>query len=223
MIIALEGLDASGKHTQSQRIAERVRAANRRARVFSFPRYDTPTGALIKKLLVGDVTVSGAPLDEALLFQALHLADKACAIREMKSYFDEGGVVICDRWISSGIAYAIADGLDPELIKSMSYLLSDPDVNVFIDIPPEEALRRRPDVRDRYERDREKQACVRENYQSMWGGQIGEAIVESHELYETWWVRVDGMGTEREVTDRIWSAVTAHPSWQALDEVAPVQ
>ena len=42
------------------------------------------------------------------------------------------------------------------------------DLNIFIDVPEEEALRRRPEMRDRFEKDREKQKVVRANYETLW-------------------------------------------------------
>lgn len=217
MLIAIEGLDAAGKNTQTKRLAERIRSVGRRAHVLSFPRYETPIGQAIKRVL------TEGPEPDALALQSLFLADKSAALEEIADWLDDG-VVICDRWIASGLAYGAADGVDPTLLRAMNYPLPDPDLNVFIDIPPEEALRRRPDARDRYERDREKQSRIRKNYSSLWGNvDAGDVLVEPRETYEIWWARVDGVGTERDVTDRIWKALTVHPMWHVLLETSPVQ
>jgi dTMP kinase len=216
MLVAIEGIDSSGKNTQSKRLAERIRSVGRRAHVISFPRYATPLGQSIKRML------TEGPAPDPLVLQSLFLADKAAALQEMMTMFDDNAVVICDRWTASGIAYGTADGVSSALLRAMNFPLPDPDLNIFVDVPPEEALRRRPEMQDRYERDREKQAVVRANYLSMWGP-LNDTVIQEQETFEVWWAHVDGVGTERDVTDRIWNVLTMHPTWLSLLETASVQ
>ncbi len=231
MLIAIEGVDSSGKATQAQRLAERVRVAGREAIVLSFPRYDTPVGKTIKRLLLGtlhvlephtidsfDHTIDGdtvhreAPGDEALVLQSLMLADKNDAITEIVDHLNAGTVVICDRWIPSALCYGAADGLDSDWLENIHFPLLDADLNIFLDVPSEEALRRRPEARDRFERDREKQARVYANYLDEWGCAVGGMTIVQTEPYQ-YYARVDGVGTVEEVTERIFKRVVEVPAW----------
>ena len=54
MMIAFEGLDQSGKATQSRRFRDRLRAAGDKARVVSFPDYGTSIGEEIARALQGE-------------------------------------------------------------------------------------------------------------------------------------------------------------------------
>ena len=83
----------------------------------------------------------------------------------------------------------------------MQEVLPHPALHVFIDVPEDEALRRRPAMRDRYEKDREKQKVIRQNYKTLWEAGAEEDPEE--------WVTVDGVGTVEEVTERIWKHVLA--------------
>jgi dTMP kinase len=223
LFICIDGLDAAGKATQTKLLAERIRAEGREVFTYSFPRYDTPVGAAIKRLLVGTTTLT-RPLDEpsediALVLQALMLADKCDAIKEITERLMAGAVVICDRWIPSALCYGAADGLDVAWLASIHFPLLDADMNVFIDVSPEEALRRRPEARDRFERDREKQAAVRKQYTKLWQIEregvsvrlpVFEMPEEAGSSTPVWWVRVNGERPAEEVTEGIFRYVVGH-------------
>jgi dTMP kinase len=53
-VIAFEGLDQSGKQTQSERLAEVLRGEGRRVEFLSFPEYPTAIGTEIGKALRGE-------------------------------------------------------------------------------------------------------------------------------------------------------------------------
>lgn len=220
LFVVLDGLDAAGKATQSKILAKRLNAE-----LYSFPRYDTPIGKLIKRHLRNEVElieriptavtllvtsprgshehVQGGPAPEdALMFQCLNLADKIHAAWFIQDHLLRGANVVCDRWIPSAICYGLADGLDRDDLFTAHGVLPQADLNIFLDITPEEALRRRPEARDRYERDREKQKAVRAQYEQMWAAEAG-----AH------YVKIDGDGGGSgdgpiaAVAERIWAAV----------------
>jgi dTMP kinase len=208
-IVVLEGLDAAGKATNAARLLKRVNLSGREGVIYSFPRYETEVGKailrhLMKKTLLAEVVqvARGALTDEefrrapedALAFQCLMLADKYDAAVDMNADLRAGKVIICDRWTPSALAFGVADGLDVAWLNRVQERLPKGDINIFIDVPEEEALRRRPKLRDRYETNRELQQHVRENYRAMWS--VGGV-----------WRTVDGVGTEDEVHDRIWKIV----------------
>lgn len=214
MFIVLEGLDAAGKATQTNLLAERLRnATGYTPVVFSFPRYDTPVGKIIQRHLRGvlslreehaidssddridgDIIYRRAPAEDALMFQCLMNVDKQDAQGQIRAILAVGGHVICDRWIQSAFCYGVADGIDRDWLRRTQTGLPRADLNIFLDVPPHEAMRRRPEARDRYERDREKQARVRENYERLWEAEDDDA-----------YVTVDGIGTIEAVAERIYA------------------
>jgi len=220
IFVCIEGVDAAGKATQSKILAERLGA-----KLYSFPRYDTEIGKIIKQHLLGKVALrefrssvdnpsSGTAFpvasEDPLMFQALMLADKCNAAEELQELFLAGTPVVCDRWIPSAICYGAADGVDREWLMRAHLPLLSADLNIFLDITPEEALRRRPEARDRYERDREKQKRVREEYQRLWAGDYVDDETGAH------YVTVDGDGGGSGaaaidvVAERIWVAVETY-------------
>lgn len=198
MLIAIEGTDASGKNTQTKLLCDRLVRSGRTVELFSFPRYETPVGQVIRAHLHGAVALMREGVVDAadpLMFQALMLTDKYLAAAHIREVLRAGGVVVCDRWIPSSQCYGKADGLDPAWLDRMHSSLPQADLNIFIDVPVEEAMKRRPEARDRYEQDREKQKAVRKNYEALWRNPPAGAGI-----YRT----VNGVGTIEEVAERIW-------------------
>ena len=215
MHICIEGTDGAGKATQARLLAERLQPSV----LFSFHRYDTPLGALIKRHLMGEVLLTEpapsnttivstngmvstliangqkAP-EDSLMFQCLATIDKYDAANDIRAAQAEGKHIICDRYTQSALAYGMADGLDKEWLKRIQSSLPVPDLNLFIDVTEEEALRRRPQLRDRYERDREKQRVVRRMYQDVWSmGLSGR------------WVTIPGHLSVEQVHEMVWGEV----------------
>ena len=54
MLIAFEGLDQSGKETQTRHLRARLEQLGRRVHPLSFPDYSTPIGQEIKQALAGE-------------------------------------------------------------------------------------------------------------------------------------------------------------------------
>ena len=54
MLVAIEGLDQSGKETQAKLLRDRIRASGYKSRVESFPDYGTSIGEEIARALQGE-------------------------------------------------------------------------------------------------------------------------------------------------------------------------
>ena len=224
MLIVLEGLDACGKNTQSKRLVDKLIRVGREAVLYSFHRYDTELGKAIKRhllcetavvevahaSLVTDDVLAAVPTrrapEDAMVFQAMATIDKYDAAAEIEDHLRMGRFVVCDRWTQSALAFGWADGLSVEWLHRIQARLPKADLNILLEISPEEAQRRRPVLRDRYEKDRTKQALVATNYEALW---------RDPSVHAAWsrWVKVDGNGTVEEVADRIWAQVVDRAGW----------
>lgn len=225
MFVAIEGTDAAGKATQSQLLADRIEKTGNPVFRYSFPRYQTPLGEAILKHLKNEISVKktitihsydsisieSADADEdALIFQCMMLADKYDAARDITLQLRDGATVVSDRWWQSGWVYGKADGLEERWLSSVFRCLPQADLNIFIDVPPDEALRRRPEARDRYEKDRAKQEVVRKNYQYLWSSAAKEIYSDRSSYLVTpreAWMRIDGVRSVDEVHEEIWKRV----------------
>jgi len=158
LLIAFEGLDQSGKETQAARLRERFAAAGRRVHALSFPDYDTPIGREIRAALDGEREFAPDTL------QLLYIANRHEYRVQMEQWLAEGGVVVCDRYRASSIAYGDAQGLDAAWLRDVQRHLPEPTAIFLLDIAPEEAVRRKAHGRDKFERDLPLLSRVRESY-----------------------------------------------------------
>lgn len=142
VIIAIEGIDGSGKGTQSAQLVERLTASGITAARLQFPRYsDTTFGEAIGDFLngrFGDLD-SVHPQLAAVLYAGDRFESKAV----LQQAIDQHEVVVLDRFTGSNLAHQAArlDGDERlELMKWIDHVehvvfgLPRPDLNVLIDI-----------------------------------------------------------------------------------------
>ena len=158
MLIALEGLDQSGKETQARHLRARIAQDGWKVHALSFPDYDTPIGREIRQAL------DGARDFGADVMQLLYVANRFEHRPRLELWLSHGGVVVCDRYRASSVAYGEAQGLDPAWLEDIQRHLPRPDITVLLDIAPETAVRRKSAGRDRFERDLALLGRVRESY-----------------------------------------------------------
>jgi dTMP kinase len=158
MLIAIEGLDQSGKETQARQLRAKLGQGGRAIRAVSFPDYGTPIGQELRRALDGDREFSPE------VMQLLYIANRFEYKPRLEMWLAAGDVVVCDRYRASSVAYGEAQGLEPAWLEDVQRHLPEPAITVLLDIAPETAAARKQDNRDRYERDLALLARVRESY-----------------------------------------------------------
>jgi dTMP kinase len=102
-LIAIEGIDGSGKRTQVDLLASSLRQRGYAVHQTGFPKYDSTFGKLIGQFLDGQLgsldTVD--PRFTALLYAG----DRLEAKPELVTALNEGQIVLADRYISSNLAH----------------------------------------------------------------------------------------------------------------------
>lgn len=175
MIVALEGIDRSGKSTAALKLTEYLKA-----KLFKFPDKTSPTGELIyahlqKKWSAEPAIFQASNENEqlkrnhldALVFQSLQLANRMEAASEIMEAAAQGNVVF-DRYWASGYAYGRADGLDSDYLVKLHAWLPQPDLWILVDCDSVASFARGPKERDRYEEDAGYLNRVAENYRELW-------------------------------------------------------
>lgn len=189
MLIAIEGLDQSGKETQARLLRDNLRGGGRKARVVSFPDYGTAIGEEIARALQGEREYGPE------VMQLLYIANRYERRPDLDRWLAADIALVCDRYVASSVAYGAAHGLDPAWLADIQRFLPPPDMTILLDIAPATATQRKAVDRDRYEADLALQERVRESYRSQ-AGQHG-------------WVRVDGEQPVPAVAEAVAAAVAA--------------
>lgn len=161
--IAFEGLDQSGKQTQSELLASALEERGHTIRRLSFPEYETAIGSELERALAGERDYRPD------VMQLLYVANRYERKPDIEQWLGDGTIVVSDRYTASSIAYGEAFGLDATWLADIQRGLPPADLTILLDIVPETAVTRKRADRDRYERDLALQARVRASYHRQAG------------------------------------------------------
>ncbi len=156
--IVLEGIDQSGKKTQTRLLVRKLRRHGFKTGTLSFPFYGSPSGREIRAFLEGRRRYS---------FQAVHMLYSLNRWENrdvMTRKLEESDFVVADRYTASNLAYGLARGLDLEWLVGLDRGLAVPDVVIVLDVPVPASFNRKVFNRDVHESDRNLLLRVRRGY-----------------------------------------------------------
>lgn len=143
LLVAIEGIDGSGKGTQAARLCEALTARSFRTRLFSFPQYEqTRFGKRIGDFLNGRFGALGDV--HPVLVSLLFAGDRFESRRSLLDALEQNDVVICDRYIASNIAHQGAKALPEERVDLRAWIefveyeqhqMPPADVTIWLDVP----------------------------------------------------------------------------------------
>ena len=141
LFISFEGIDGSGKSTQTKRLAKRLQQDGHEVLLTREPGGSVGAEEIRALVLQGDPERWSAET-EILLFTAARRDHLECVILPALS---AGKIVICDRFADSTRMYqGISRGNLRELVDRLHDLMipRDPDITLLIDMDPEIGLSR---------------------------------------------------------------------------------
>lgn len=139
--IVFEGIDGSGKSTQVRRLAERLQREGLAVHRTAEPTA-SPVGMLIRNAFSGRITMDNRTI--AALFAADRIDHLTNSSDGILGLLDRGVHVISDRYHLSSYAYHSSDVGEDWVMhaNAMSTDLLRPDLTVYLDLSPEDAVRR---------------------------------------------------------------------------------
>jgi len=137
VFICVEGIDGSGKTTQSRLLVKNLRKKGFDT-VYTAEPSQGVVGKFIKKTIL-----HGEKRNSVIIEALLFAADRVDHLeREVKPALEKGIIVICDRYLYSSLAYQGAAGLDLNWIQEINKWAIQPHLSIFIDVPPEVVIKR---------------------------------------------------------------------------------
>ena len=142
LFVTFEGGEGSGKTTQIELLAERLRKLKYSVITVREPG-ETFVGQEIRKLILNPETGAISPITEVLLFFA---ARKELINQLIKPALSEKKIVLCDRFFDSTIAYqGYAQKVDLNFINNLAKKVCGnihPDRTIFLNIPVKQGIER---------------------------------------------------------------------------------
>ncbi len=100
-LIVIEGLDGSGKATQSKLLYEKLLAEGKPVRKVSFPNYESNSSALVKMYLAGEFGKDPEDVN-AYAASTFFAVDRYAGYKsDWGKFYEDGGIVIADRYTTS--------------------------------------------------------------------------------------------------------------------------
>lgn len=159
LLISFDGLDSSGKATQSRQLVSYLQGKEALVKQFTSPDYATVSGQELRLRLQGKLgNWHDTPWQEKMGYFAANRAEHKTEVIEL---LNQGGIVVYDRYVPSSIAFMAAEarGESRETVYSAVSTLEyetngmpKEGVSLFFDIPPRLAIdlleRRKHDAGD---------------------------------------------------------------------------
>lgn len=174
-LIVIEGLDGSGKATQTKLLCEALIHNGHKAMQVSFPNYDSLSSSLVKMYLNGDFGTRPGDTN-AYAASCLYTVDRYASFKTIwQDFYKEGGIVVADRYTTSNAIHQCAK-LDPaqwdaylEWLFDLEYekvAIPAPSLVIYLDVDidiSQQLMTMRyngkEDKKDIHERDREYLGC----------------------------------------------------------------
>ncbi len=161
--IVFEGLDRSGKTTQSRKAVEFLEKWGTDVALVVFPDRETDIGRTINDYLTTHAN-TGNLSDEAV--HLLFSANRWEHVKMLRTLIDKGTTVIMDRYAYSGLAYSTAKGLEWDWCRAADAGLPKPDAVIYLDLPLSKQAERSGWGKERFEKS-EFQENVARAYNAM--------------------------------------------------------
>lgn len=183
-LIVFEGLDRSGKSTQSKLLVEYLKNEKIEVKKLNFPNRETPIGQIIAKYLKME--------KHDMPNETIHLlfsANRWESINEIKNLLSKGVWIVCDRYAYSGVAYSAgALSMKKEWCMNPDKGLVKPDAVFYMNLPPNYAQNRSEYGEEIYEKI-EVQKKIYEHYE--------------HFAKEDYWINIDATKDINDIHKRI--------------------
>jgi len=192
LIIGIEGIDASGKRTQSSLLESWLREKGIQTKTLSFPDYKTYLGIELKRFFSGERSYS--PRVRHMLLAANRWEKR----EEIENYLSEGIIVIMDRYTESNLVYGVANGLPLDWLIGLEEGLPRTNLVIVLDAPTRKIFNRKTNPKDKYEENLALQERARTIY------------LELAKRFR--WVVIDGGAESQTVHKSVVKAVAKHLS-----------
>lgn len=146
-LIVIEAGDGCGKETQTKLLYDKLVLNNHAVKKVQFPDYQSESSALIKMYLKGEFGVDPNNINPYAV-STFYAADRYASYkRNWEKFYQNGGIILADRYTTSNMIHQGAKIQDPEEreiylewlwnLEFVKFELPKPDCVVFLDMHPE--------------------------------------------------------------------------------------
>ncbi|HAN20222.1 MAG: hypothetical protein A2Y15_09705 [Clostridiales bacterium GWF2_36_10] len=148
--IAIDGLDASGKKTQTDLLIEFLTKKGADFRHLSFPTYDINYSSLVNLYLSGSFGENPEDVNAYAASSFFAMDRYSSYMLDWKKDYDEGKIIIANRYTTANAVHQLSKLPESEYETFLEWLydyefvklgLPKPDVVLYLSLPPELSMR----------------------------------------------------------------------------------
>ena len=125
--IVIEGVDGSGKGTQTRQLVKRLKKEGYDVLEADFPRYGQKSALMVEEYLNGRL----GTIDEINAYQAstLYAIDRFCAAKELQDHLNKGGIIISNRYTTANLVHQATKIIDTKELDVFLEWIEDLEYN----------------------------------------------------------------------------------------------
>lgn len=149
LLLAVEGVDGSGKNTQVTNVENYLLSLGYKVKVYRFPQYDTPIGNVIATYLRGDFgDINNIPYE---LISIAYAADRVAMKNEIQNLLNAGYIILLDRYTYSNVFNIAKMNDESKWIERVSWIediefnqmgVVKPNLNIYLHVDPKISIQR---------------------------------------------------------------------------------
>jgi dTMP kinase len=192
--VTLEGIDQSGKKTQTALLISHLKREGFRVSSLSFPIYSSPSGHQLQNYLRGRREYP--PQAVHMLYSLNRWENEDTIIRKLET----SDFLLANRYSASNFAYGLSHGLNLDWLRALDQGLPEPDVVIVLDAPIRSSFERKIQKRDVHENNRALLLRVRRNYLKLakrFDWHVVEAVGPAIDVHARIWETLHGLSLVR--------------------------
>jgi len=219
-LFVIDGTDGSGKQTQLGELKNRLDREKIDYRVVSFPNYDSKTSTLVKMYLSGEFGTNSKEISPYIA-STFYAADRYATYQtELKEYYENGGLILADRYTTSNMIHQAGKIQDKEERDKFLKWLWDFEFNLyklpiptevfFLNMPVEKSLELIANRDNKFTHSSKKDIHESDKNHLMDAYSAACDVAKDYNWYEVKCVKDDKIRTIEDIHEEIYNEIKKH-------------
>ncbi len=216
-LFVIEGTDGSGKQTQLTLLKDSLREKGIDFKEVSFPNYDSESSSLVKMYLRGDFGDDPKTISPYIA-STFYAADRYATFKQgLMDYYNEGGIIIADRYTTANMVHQSGKISDPEERQKFLDWLLDYEFNLyglpkptrtfFLNMPTEYAIELMKNRENKFTHEQAKDIHEKDSNHLRDSYNAACSLVDKYDWYEVKCVKDNKIRTIEDIHEEIYEEV----------------
>ncbi len=219
-LFVIDGTDGSGKQTQFELLTKKLKENNIDFKTADFPNYESPSSSLVKMYLSGEFGENAKDVSPYIA-STFYAADRYATFqKELKEYYNNGGLIIADRYTSSNMVHQAGKIYDEkERDKFLDWLadfeyglygLPKPSEVFFLNMPVDTALELIKNRENKFSHTSQKDIHEKDKNHLIDSHNAACYVAKKYNWFEIKCVENGKLRTIEDISDEIFNEVMKH-------------